>query len=120
MELAPCVSNALGCTRAVTLIEPGSDTRPYHQNFEFHRARLAELGEALGKHQIRLGVGFLAPLAARAGFAFQFMQKVDEVLLLLGSVGSPNVGLALDAWHWHLGVCSPFDHSVISVSLLMP
>lgn len=93
----------LGCTRAVTMIEAGSDNRPFHQNFEFHRRRLAELGEMLAAKNIRLGVGFLAPLVCRAHHAFQFMQRVEEVMLMFGSLGSPNVGLALDTWHWHLG-----------------
>jgi len=31
------------------------------------------------------------------------MQRVEEVMLMFGSLGSPNVGLALDTWHWHLG-----------------
>ncbi len=101
-ELA-ALAEQLGCTRAVTTIEPASDHRPYHENFEFHRRRLTELGDMLALHKIRLGVGFLAPLACRADRAFQFMQKVDEVLMLLGTVGSTNVGLDLDTWHWHLG-----------------
>jgi len=93
----------LGCTRATTLIEPASDERRYHENFEFHRRRLAEVAQALAPHKIRLGVGFLAPTACRANLNFQFMQKADEVLLLLQSIAAPGIGLALDSWHWHLG-----------------
>jgi sugar phosphate isomerase/epimerase len=93
----------IGCKRAVTTIEPGSKTRPYHENFEFHRRRLSELGDALGKHGIRLGVGFLAPVAARERDTLQFMQKAEEVVMLLSTVGSSNVGLALDTFDWHLG-----------------
>jgi sugar phosphate isomerase/epimerase len=97
------LASQLGCTRAITTIEPGSDERPFHQNFEYHRRRLQELGELLAAKQMRLGVEFLAPLECRAHHAFQFMQRADEVMLLLGSVGSPHVGLALDTFHWHLG-----------------
>jgi sugar phosphate isomerase/epimerase len=97
------LASQLGCTRAVTTIEPGSDERPFHQNFEYHRRRLHELGELLAAKQMRLGVEFLAPLECRAHHNFQFMQRVDEVLLLLGSIGSPHVGLALNTFHWHLG-----------------
>ncbi len=93
----------LGCTRAITTIEPGSDSRPFHENFEFHRRRLTELGDLLAERKISLGVGFLAPLECRANHAFQFMQRVDEVMMLLGSIGSTNVGLALDTCHWYLG-----------------
>src|SRR6185295_10515135 len=37
----------LGCTRAITVIEPASDRRAYHENFELHRRRLAEIAGAL-------------------------------------------------------------------------
>ena len=97
------IAAKLGCTRAVTTIEPGSDARPYHQNFEFHRQRLAEIAAVLDAHKIRLGIDFIAPVHYRADCRFQFMQTFDEVLLLLRSTDSTNVGLALDTWHWHLG-----------------
>jgi len=93
----------LGCTRTVLTIEPGTDSRPYHENFEFHRRRITELATALQPFKIRLAVGFLAPLACRAGMAFQFAQSADELILLLSTVSADNVGLALDSWHWHLG-----------------
>jgi sugar phosphate isomerase/epimerase len=93
----------LGCTRSTTAIESGSDARPYHENFEFHRRRLAEIAAVLGAHKIRLGIDFVAPVYYRADRRFQFMQTFDEVLLLLRSTDSTNVGLALDTWHWHLG-----------------
>ena len=54
-------------------------------------------------HKIRLGIDFIAPVHYRAERRFQFMQTFDEVLLLLRSTDSTNVGLALDTWHWHLG-----------------
>src|SRR5262249_8736205 len=66
------LANQLGCTRATVTIEPGDDARPYHENFEFHRRRLVELAEALAVHKIRLGVGFVAPVACRADRRFQF------------------------------------------------
>jgi sugar phosphate isomerase/epimerase len=97
------VAEGIGCTRATTVIEPGSDSRPYHENFELHRKRLADVAAVLTPRKIRLGIGFLAPTQCRAGHAFQFIQTFDELLLLLRSVGSPQVGLALDTWHWHLG-----------------
>ncbi len=97
------VAAQLGCTRAVTIIEPGSETRPFHENFEFYRQKLHELGDLLAARQMRLGVGFLAPAACRAEHTLQFVQRIDQLLLLLSSVTSPNVGIALDTWHWHLG-----------------
>lgn len=92
----------IGCTRAITPVLPGSD-RPYHENFEFHRHRLAELGDLLAGYEIRLGIGFLAPAACRTESAYPFVRTAEEMLLLLRTIGSSHVGLALHTWHWHLG-----------------
>jgi sugar phosphate isomerase/epimerase len=96
------IAREMKCTRAITRIEPADDHRPYHENFEFHRKRLAELAEALAPYKISLGVEFLAPMSARGGQGFQFIQSFDEVLLLLKTIAAPNLGVALDVWHWHL------------------
>jgi sugar phosphate isomerase/epimerase len=101
-ELAE-LAQQMGCTRATTTIEPGSNARPYHENFEFHRRRFAEMADLLARYKIRLGVGFLAPAVSRAGNPYQFIQVADAAVMLLSSVGSANVGLAFDAWHWHVG-----------------
>ncbi len=91
----------LGATTAVTRIAPANDSRPYHENFEFHRRRLGELGELLAPHNIRLGVGFVAPAAARKGRAFQFIHALDALVMLLGMVRASNVGIVVDAWQIH-------------------
>lgn len=96
------VARQIGCRRATTTIAPGSD-RVYHENFEFHRHRLGELGDRLAECEIQLGVGFLAPAVCRGERAYPFVRTAEEMLLLLRTVGSSNVGLALDTWHWHLG-----------------
>lgn len=96
------LAKQLGCPRAVTLVEPASDTRPYHENFEMHRKRLGEIAAAMAPFDARLGLEILAPLRHREGRAFQFLQTADALLMLLKIVGAANVGLALDTWHWHL------------------
>ncbi|MGD9721412.1 MAG: sugar phosphate isomerase/epimerase family protein [Pirellulales bacterium] len=96
------IAHELDCTRAVTQIEPAHDRRPYHENFEFHRRRLAELAEALVPYKIRLGLEYLAPMSARGSQAYQFIQSFDEVVQLLRTISAPNLGLAFDVWHWHL------------------
>ncbi len=97
------LAQKIGCTRAVATVQPASDQRPYHENFDTHRRRFLELGDVLGGYGIRLGIGLSTDLKARAGRLFQFIHSVDPFLLLLKSVDSPNVGLALDLWDWHIG-----------------
>ena len=86
-----------------TIVFPESDRLPYHENFEQHRKRLAEIAELLGKHNIRLAVGFHAAAARREGKQFQFIQVADAMSFLLKSVNGNNVGLWLDTWDWYVG-----------------
>ncbi len=86
-----------------TVVFPESDRLPYHENFEQHRQRLGEIAEVLGKHNIRLAVGFHAAAARREGKQFQFIQEADAMSMLIKSVNSNNVGLWLDTWDWYVG-----------------
>lgn len=93
----------LGCKRAVVRIAPASDELPYHQNFEFHRKRIAEVADVLASHDVQLGVGFRAAAAARQDRSFQFIHQLAPLNMLLGLVGKPNVGLSLDIWDLYVG-----------------
>lgn len=101
-ELAAFAANAKvsACT---TQVLPGSDDLPYHENFEMHRTRLAQIADALAKHNIRLAIGFQAAAARRTSRHFQFIQEANSLAMLLKSVGSPNAGLWLDTWDWNVG-----------------
>ncbi len=116
------LAQALGCTRAVTIVQPASDQRPYHENFDTHRRRYQELGDLLGGYGIRLGVGLSADVRLRAGRAFQFIHTVDAFLMLFRSIDSSHVGVALDIWHWGFGGGSldqirSLEDKIVTVSL---
>lgn len=96
------LARELNCLRTTLTIAPASDERPYHQNFEFHRRRLAEVGAALEPFGISLGVGFLAPDHHRQGKSFEFLHGLEALGMLLTMLGRKNVGLALDVWHLHV------------------
>ncbi|MEN6405665.1 MAG: sugar phosphate isomerase/epimerase, partial [Thermoguttaceae bacterium] len=91
-------AKALGCTRATVMVAPANDSRPYHENFEFHRHRLQDLGAAMAPAGVRLAVGFRAAECHRRDRVFQFLHDLDAVRLLLNMVAAPNVGLWLDVW----------------------
>ena len=97
------VAAEVGCTRAVAAINPASDSRPYHENFEFHRQRLAEVCRALQTGGVRLGLTFQAAEYLRKGRSFQFIHDLDALTLLVNMIGAPNVGLLLDVWELHVG-----------------
>jgi sugar phosphate isomerase/epimerase len=88
----------IGAKRAVTTIAPANDVRPYHENFEFHRRRLTEIGERLAADGMRLGIEFTASANARKNRAFQFIHSFDAVVMLVNMVRAPNVGAVIDPW----------------------
>lgn len=102
--LAPLanVAATIGCTRTITTIAPGSEVRPYHENFEFHRQRLTAIAEILDKQGLTLGVGFVASASLRQDAPFQFIHDLDATLLLLSMLGARNVGVSLDLWDAHV------------------
>lgn len=96
-------AQSIGAKYCFATIAPANDTRPYHENFELHRKRLALIADLLGKHGVRLGVGVLAAPSHRQNKAHQFVHKVEELLTLLKSISSKHIGLLLDTWNWHVG-----------------
>ncbi len=96
-EYAGCAAE-LGCTRTTALLAPAGDTRPYHENFEFHRHRFHDICAALEPSGVRLALGFQAAEYLRRDRAFQFVHDLDALTLLVNMVAAPNMGLLLDVW----------------------
>ena len=92
----------VGCTRCLATLAPACDIRPYHENFEFHRRRFAEICAVLEPFGVRLGLGFRAAEDLRKGQAFQFIHEIDALSLLTNMVGAPNIGIVLDVWDLHV------------------
>jgi len=88
----------LGCTRATALVAPAGDTRPYHENFEFHRPRFHDIAAALRPAGVHLALGFQAAETLRQNRAFQFIHDLDALTLLVNMIAAPNVGFWLDIW----------------------
>ncbi|MDP6558364.1 MAG: TIM barrel protein [Pirellulaceae bacterium] len=96
-------ASAAGVSICHGTVLPGTDYYPYHENFEIHRQRLGEIADVLAPHNVRLALDFLVAPAHREGREFQFIADAEAMVLLIKSIGSPNVGLALDSWNWHFG-----------------
>lgn len=52
---------ALGCTRCVTWIAPGSNTLNFYQHWDFAVPRLQRVAAVLAEHGLRLGMEFIGP-----------------------------------------------------------
>ena len=90
-----------GCRRCATWLRPSSDRLPYIENFRQHVDRLRPVAEILGEFGIRLGLEYVAPKTSRLGQPFEFIHNLPQLLELCGAIGTGNVGLLLDAWHWY-------------------
>jgi sugar phosphate isomerase/epimerase len=92
----------LGLSRAMVTISPANDLRPYHENFEFHRRRLAEMGEVLAEKKMKLGVAIQTNPDLRKDRAFQFVHSFDALTTMMGMIRTPNVGIIADLFQLHV------------------
>lgn len=97
-EAAPFCA-AIGCPRLMTYLLSSSDT-PKDELRRLDKTRLSECAGILARSHCRLGLEFLGPLHIRKQFPHEFIWKMGEMLEFAKECGS-NVGLTLDAWHWH-------------------
>jgi sugar phosphate isomerase/epimerase len=104
-ELATMAAD-LGCKRCLALIPPAGDSRPYHENFDFHKFRFGDICRTLQPLGIRLGLGFRAAENLRKGQAFQFIHDMEGTSALIHAIDAPNIGLLLDAWNFKLSGAS--------------
>ena len=92
------VAAKLGCTRATTWLLPGSNERPFRENFAFHVAQLLPVAQVLAEHGCRLGLEFIGPRTMRDSHRYGFIYSPEGMLCLAEAIGA-NVGLLMDCWH---------------------
>ncbi len=90
---------AIGCPRMTTWVMSSSQT-PKDELRGLYKKRFSAAARILAEHGVRLGLEFLGPLHIRRQFPHEFIWRMDEMLEFARECGS-NVGLLLDAWHWH-------------------
>lgn len=89
----------IGCPRMMAVLPPSSQT-PKSEFRKIIKDRLLAVAEILGRSNVRLGLEFLGPLHFRTRNPHEFIWRMDEALEFSKECGS-NIGLTLDAWHWH-------------------
>ena len=92
---------AMGCRRCPTWLLPFSNDLPFRENFELHRRRLRACAEVLRGHGCWLGLEFVGPKTMRTGKKYEFIWNLAGMLELADAIGTGNVGLLLDGWHWY-------------------
>jgi sugar phosphate isomerase/epimerase len=100
-KLAPVAQfgRAIGCPRMLTWIMSSTD-KPKAEQRKIYKDRFTAAAEILARSQVRLGLEFLGPLHIRKAAKYEFIWRMDEMTEFAKECG-PNVGLLLDAWHWH-------------------
>lgn len=91
----------LGADRCATWMPPFSDHMPWVEHFELAVARLRPAAQILADHGIRFGMEFVGPRTLRAGHKYSFISTMEGMLGLCSAVGTGNMGLLFDAFHWY-------------------
>ena len=89
----------IDCPRMMAVLPPSSQT-PKAEFRKVIKDRVTSIAGILARSNVRLGLEFLGPLHFRTRNPHEFIWRMDEALAFAKECG-PNVGLTLDAWHWH-------------------
>lgn len=92
-------AEAIGLGRMMAVMSPASPT-PKDERRKFVKDRVTAIADVLRRSNVRLGLEFLGPMYFRTRSPYPFIWKLDETVALAEECG-PNVGVTLDAWHWH-------------------
>jgi sugar phosphate isomerase/epimerase len=91
----------LGITRTFTWVPSFHDELDFDANYAFHKDRFGRIAAILAGHGIRLGLEFLGPKTVRDGHKYAFIHSMDGMLKLCADIGTGNLGLLMDAYHWY-------------------
>jgi sugar phosphate isomerase/epimerase len=98
---------AVGCHKMMQTLSPTSPA-PKVEYRKIYRDRIAAIADVLQRSNIRLGLEFLGVLQFRTRGPNEFIWRMDEAVELARDCGT-NVGVILDAWHWHHAGASTTD-----------
>lgn len=90
---------ALGNPFTTTGIMPGSNERPFDEQYAWIVERLTPFAETLKASGVRLGIEFIAPKTIRNRFTHEFVYNMPDMLKLGRDAGTGNVGVLFDVWH---------------------
>jgi sugar phosphate isomerase/epimerase len=91
----------LGCFRTTTVVGPASNEMTFQENWDFSVKRLRSVAEILKAYGHSIGLEFIGPATSRKSAKHLFAYSMDAMLGLSAAVGTGNVGLLFDTWHWY-------------------
>jgi len=90
----------LGVQRLTAWISPAHAELTYRKNFDRHVERMKRLDDALGRHELRLGLEYVGTQLGRFNRKHSFIHTSAEVLELIEAAHAGHLGLIVDSWHW--------------------
>jgi sugar phosphate isomerase/epimerase len=107
MKNLPRISAGLqrsGVERIATWLTPCDGKLTYMKNFRQHTTRLRQVANVLKDYSVRLGLEYVGPKTSWTSGRYCFIHTMAEMRDLIAEIGTGNVGLLLDSWHWwHAG-----------------
>ena len=103
LKALPGVATGLqraGLDRISTWLTPCDGKRTYLENFRQHATRLRAVANILKDHNVRLGLEYVGPKTSWSSQKYPFIHTMAEMKELIAEIGTGNVGLQLDSWHW--------------------
>lgn len=93
-------ARAAGCHRAYNHFWPGSDTRSYAENFEWHGKRLAAIWHIMQENGFQYGLEFMGAQTVCDSFRYPFARTLAGAIALADSVDR-SIGIVFDGIHWY-------------------
>ena len=103
------VAAQLGMTRCATWMLPFSDEWQFAEHFDLMVQRLRPGAQILTDHGIRFGLEFVGPATLRQGHKYSFVSRMEGMLGLCAAIGTGNMGLLFDSFHWYTSHGNPQD-----------
>ncbi len=103
MKALPPIAAGLkraGVTRITTWIMPCHDSLTYIDNFKLHAGRLREVAKVLKDNGVRLGLEYVGPQTLMVSKHYPFVHTMAEMKDLIAEIGTGNVGMLVDSYHW--------------------
>lgn len=103
MAKLPAIAAGLkraGVGRMGTWLSPSHGKLTYLANFKQHADRLREAATVLKDNGVRLGLEYVGTRLLWTGKKYPFVHTMAETRELIAAIGTGNVGLVLDTWHW--------------------
>ena len=89
-----------GVWRVSTYVLSFDRNLSYLQNFRSHAYRLRACAQVLKDHGQKLGLEYLGPMTLWRRERHSFIHSLGETKELIAAIGTGNVGIQLDSWHW--------------------